>query len=68
MPAPVPVRAELQLICFSAERSGNPRSYPVQSGPRCSTHHNPVLREAALDQDRVPIAWLGNWPVKFAFA
>jgi hypothetical protein len=30
--------------------------------------HNPVLREAALDQDSVPIAWLGNRPVKFAFA
>ena len=30
--------------------------------------HNPVLREAALDQDPVSIAWLGNLPVKFAFA
>ena len=30
--------------------------------------HNPVLREAALDQDPVPMAWLGNLPVKFAFA
>jgi len=30
--------------------------------------HNPVLREAALDEKPVPIAWLGNRPVKFAFA
>jgi hypothetical protein len=30
--------------------------------------HNPVLREAALDKEPVPIAWLGNRPVKFAFA
>jgi len=30
--------------------------------------HNPVLREAALDKQPVPIAWLGNRPVKFAFA
>jgi len=29
--------------------------------------HNPVLREAALDQDPVPIPWLGNLPVKFTF-
>jgi len=29
--------------------------------------HNPVLREAALDKRPVPIAWLGNRPVKFAF-
>ena len=29
--------------------------------------HNPVLREAALDQDPVPIAWLGERPIKFAF-
>ena len=30
--------------------------------------HNPVLREAALDKQPVPIAWLGNRPVKFTFA
>ena len=29
--------------------------------------HNPVLREAALDQNPVPIPWLGNLPVKFTF-
>jgi hypothetical protein len=29
--------------------------------------HNPVLREAALDNEPVPIPWLGNRPVKFAF-
>lgn len=29
--------------------------------------HNPVLREAVLDQDPVPIPWLGNLPVKFTF-
>jgi hypothetical protein len=30
--------------------------------------HNPVLREAALDHEPRPIAWLGNRPVKFTFA
>jgi hypothetical protein len=30
--------------------------------------HNPVLREAALDREPVPIAWLGNRSVKFAYA
>jgi hypothetical protein len=30
--------------------------------------HNPVLREAALDRDPAPIAWLGKRLVKFAFA
>jgi hypothetical protein len=30
--------------------------------------HNPVLREAALDTEPIPIAWLGNRPVKFTFA
>ena len=29
--------------------------------------HNPVLREAALDQELVRIAWLGDRPVKFTF-
>jgi hypothetical protein len=29
--------------------------------------HNPVLREAALDKEPMPIAWLGDRPVKFAF-
>ena len=29
--------------------------------------HNPVLREAALDKDSLPVAWLGNRTVKFAF-
>jgi hypothetical protein len=29
--------------------------------------HNPVLREAALDKEPVPIPWLGNRPVKFTF-
>jgi len=30
--------------------------------------HNPVLREPALDQQPLPIRWLGNRPIKFAFA
>jgi hypothetical protein len=30
--------------------------------------HNPVLREAALDREPVPITWLGNRSVKFAYA
>jgi hypothetical protein len=30
--------------------------------------HNPVLREAALDREPVPIAWLGNRSVKFTYA
>ncbi len=29
--------------------------------------HNPVLREAALDRDGLPIPWLGNRPVTFAY-
>jgi hypothetical protein len=29
--------------------------------------HNPVLREAALDKEPVPMPWLGNRPVKFTF-
>jgi hypothetical protein len=29
--------------------------------------HNPVLREAGLDKEPVPIAWLGDRPVKFTF-
>jgi hypothetical protein len=29
--------------------------------------HNPVLREAALDRDYLPIPWLGNRPVTFAY-
>jgi hypothetical protein len=29
--------------------------------------HNPVLREAALDKDSLPVAWLGDRTVKFAF-
>jgi hypothetical protein len=30
--------------------------------------HNPVLREAALDREPMPITWLGNRPVRFTFA
>jgi hypothetical protein len=30
--------------------------------------HNPALRDAALDNQPVSIPWLGNRPVKFAFA
>jgi hypothetical protein len=30
--------------------------------------HNPVLREAALDEEPLPITWLGNRRIKFAFA
>jgi hypothetical protein len=29
--------------------------------------HNPVLREAALGRDRLPIPWLGNRPVDFVY-
>lgn len=29
--------------------------------------HNPVLREAALDKEPRPVAWLGNRPIKFTF-
>jgi hypothetical protein len=29
--------------------------------------HNPILREAALDRDRIPIPWLGNRRLVFAF-
>jgi hypothetical protein len=29
--------------------------------------HNPVLREAALDKEFLPVAWLGNQTVKFTF-
>ena len=30
--------------------------------------HNPILREARLDRDAVPIPWLGNRPIQFTFA
>jgi len=30
--------------------------------------HNPILREAALDRQPVPIPWLGNRRLEFAFA
>jgi len=30
--------------------------------------HNPVLRQAVLGQDRVPIPWLGNLTIRFTFA
>jgi hypothetical protein len=36
----------------------------VSFDKRC---HNPVLREAALDADGLPIPWLGNRPVTFAY-
>jgi hypothetical protein len=29
--------------------------------------HNPILREAALGRDSVPIAWLGQRRIEFAF-
>lgn len=29
--------------------------------------HNPVLREARLDQERLPIPWLNNLPVSFVY-
>ncbi len=29
--------------------------------------HNPILREAALDRDCPPIAWIGNRPLVFAY-
>ena len=30
--------------------------------------HNPVMKEAALDQDAVPVPWLGGRTLRFAFA
>ena len=30
--------------------------------------HNPVLREAALDRDAVPVPWLGGRSLRFGFA
>ena len=30
--------------------------------------HNPILREAALDREPVPIPWLGNRRLKFTFS
>ena len=30
--------------------------------------HNPILREAALDQGNEPIPWLGNRTVRFTFS
>lgn len=29
--------------------------------------HNPILREAALDNDCPPIPWLGNRPIAFEY-
>jgi hypothetical protein len=29
--------------------------------------HNPILREAALDRDGLPVPWLGNRPVSFVY-
>jgi len=29
--------------------------------------HNPILREAALDRDRLPVPWLGNRAVTFVY-
>ena len=29
--------------------------------------HNPILREAALDRDRLPVPWLGNRSVSFLY-
>jgi hypothetical protein len=29
--------------------------------------HNPVLREAALDQEPLPVPWLGNRPISFLY-
>jgi len=29
--------------------------------------HNPILREAALGRDSLPIAWLGHRKIEFAF-
>jgi len=29
--------------------------------------HNPILREAALDRDGLPVPWLGNRPVSFMY-
>ena len=30
--------------------------------------HSPVIREAALDAERLPVPWLGNKPLTFTFA
>jgi hypothetical protein len=29
--------------------------------------HLPVLREAALDRERLPVPWLGNRPLYFVY-
>lgn len=29
--------------------------------------HNPILREAALDRDCLPISWIGNLPIAFRY-
>jgi hypothetical protein len=36
----------------------------VQFDRRC---HNPILREAALDRDRLPIPWWGGRPITFGY-
>jgi hypothetical protein len=30
--------------------------------------HNPIRREAALDQERMPIPWLGQLPISFCYS
>ena len=30
--------------------------------------HSPIIREAALDAERLPVPWLGNKPLTFSFA
>jgi hypothetical protein len=30
--------------------------------------HNPILCEAALDQEKLPIPWLGRLPISFCYS
>jgi hypothetical protein len=36
----------------------------VQLDRRC---HNPILREAALDREPIPIPWCGGRPIAFSY-
>jgi hypothetical protein len=60
--------APKQLYRKFVETSGEveiqPERIVVHFDKRC---HNPILREAALDQPSQPIPWLGNLPVIFQY-
>jgi hypothetical protein len=42
----------------------HPDRLTVRFDRRC---HNPILREAALDRDPTPIAWLGQRKIEFSY-